>query len=170
MAFEPLLAVRAIHLIGATLWIGGVMQSAFISVPILNSGSPVAMSFLAAIMRRGGYGRYFAPIAIVTVASGAYLYIAAGYGTAPFGSASAVALTFGGLLAVLALVVDVVLVLPLERRMVKMAQEFPKEGLLAAVQVEALHQQNVAIGRRIVWAGPPLFLAFLLMLARPFLA
>lgn len=76
-------------MIGATLWIGVVLRSAFISVPILNSGSPVAMSFLAAILRRGGFGRYFAPIAIVTVASGAYLYIAAGYGTAPFGSASA---------------------------------------------------------------------------------
>lgn len=168
MPFEPFLVVRAIHLVAATLWIGGVVQTAVVPVPLLNTGNPVAMSFLAAILRRGGFGRYFLPIAAVAVASGAYLYVDAGYADDPFGSASATALTIGGLLGASALALDVALVLPLERRMVKQARGF-QETLLSSEQAHVLHVQNQAVGRRIAWAGPPLFLAFLLMLARPFL-
>lgn len=125
MGFEFDLAVRAIHVISASLWFGAAVFLAFIMGPHLRAAGSAAGPFMNVALRRGGFSHFFVAAGTVAILAGGYTLHSAGYDNDLFGSADHIVLFVGVLFALAAYVDGLVVLLPNERRMKALARRMP---------------------------------------------
>jgi uncharacterized membrane protein len=162
---DPLLAVRAVHILGAVLWAGATFLLGAVVFPALRKTPGAEEAFVMAVLRRGGFGPFFTIVSSVTVLAGATLYVGEGYAAAPFASAASSLLSVAGGLAVLLVAYTALVIGPAERRAIRFVRALPAHP--SAGQLEAFRAINQAMGRKIALGAPFLFVVLVLMLVRP---
>jgi hypothetical protein len=158
-------AVRVLHIIFGALWFGGGLFAISIILPGVNAAGPAGKSFMAAILRGGGFGKFFGPVSGLTVLTGLLLYYGRGYHDGPFDDAAAAMVTVGAILAILAFAEGLAVNMPSERKLraiVKQMGNAPPSPEQAS-QMEALAMKS----RKASMRGMALVaLTFLLMVGR----
>lgn len=117
MGLSWLLLLRAVHVVSAPIWFGSVVFATFFLAPTVQAAGEAGRGFMQAANARGGIGRFMAPIAGLTILSGAILYWRAGYLASPLASTSSILLTLGAALALGGWLFGLVANVPLQRRM-----------------------------------------------------
>jgi uncharacterized membrane protein len=117
MAFSLQGLVLLFHVVGAAAWFGAAGFALLIIRPAAMGAGPAGKAFLMEALRRGGFGKWFGPAAIVTVAAGLYLYFDLEMQRAPFDGAPAAMLTVGGILGLAAFAASLAGAVPLENKM-----------------------------------------------------
>jgi len=118
MQFESYGLLLALHVLFASMWFGaGVYQVAVIGRGLMAAG-PAAGGFVAALMRNGGIGRFFAISGALTIVFGGALYgMGMQDGSIKTFSGRGLWLTLGAIVAVLAFLHGVTSNLPTERKL-----------------------------------------------------
>jgi uncharacterized membrane protein len=142
-------AVRALHVVAATLWVGGAFFMAFILGPSIVKAGPAAGPFLATVMRRGGLSPFFLSAGSVAVLAGGYVYgeLLQGHGGGPFASTYTTLLTLGVLAGVLALLLGFTVLLPNELRIKALVREMPEKGPPAREQAARMQALGAKQGK-----------------------
>jgi uncharacterized membrane protein len=168
MSLEWEQVVRLVHIVAASLWFGGGVFMLLMIMPVVNASGPIGKAFMASAMRRGGFGRYYGSMALLTVLSGLILYVARGFHDRPFDTAADTALTIGGLLGILAFAEGLAVALPTElklKRVVAEAGDGPPNPE-QATRLDALGQK---LGKASVRGVAMIGLAMLAMVGRTLL-
>ena len=169
MSFSFFGLVLAVHVLGAVMWAGATLFMAIVVFPALRRRGPEADDdFNEAVMRNGGFGRFFTPIAAVTLLTGAYVYWTQGHLAAPFGGTNVTLVTLGGLSGMCAFLYTLFLMHPRERRLLAWLREHPAP--LVGEAKRRFREESQGIGKLVAIGSPLLFLALLLMLVRGFIA
>lgn len=143
MGFDGYGLLLALHVLFASLWFGaGVYQVAVIGRGLMAAG-PAAGGFVAALMRNGGIGRFFAINGILTIVFGGILYGQGMGDRFPAGfEGRGLWINLGAIMAVLALLHGIAVNMPTERKLmalVKGMQGHPTKE--QAAQMGALGQK-----------------------------
>lgn len=140
--------LRMLHILFASLWFGaGVYQVAVIGRGLMAAG-PAAGGFVAALMRNGGIGRFFAINGVLTILLGGAIYgdLMSADQIETF-SGRGLFLTLGAIVAVLALLHGVAVNMPTERRLITLVRSI--DGHPSKDQAA----QMGALGQRLGKAG-----------------
>jgi uncharacterized membrane protein len=141
MAWDLAVFVRLLHIIGALLWVGGAAFHLLMVAPAAKAAGPGAGPFMRSVLQRGGFGPYYGAAALLTILTGAYLYVDYGYAQEPFGDGARAAVTVGMAAAVVAFVMALTLTMPLERRLKHLVASVPAGAPPApeqAMQIQAI--------------------------------
>src|ERR1041385_4354410 len=65
MGFPWLLVVRAVHILGAILWVGATFALGAVIFPALDRTPGAKDAFVMAVLRRGGFGPFFTVVGVV---------------------------------------------------------------------------------------------------------
>ncbi len=105
------LVARALHVLCAALWLGGVTMLVFYVTPAAESMGPDAGKFMGA-MQRGGIHIFMSAISGLTVLLGLYLYwhFTAGFDPTISRSTGGIVFGIGGVLGIVSLVIGGVVV------------------------------------------------------------
>jgi uncharacterized membrane protein len=161
------LAVRALHITAAALWVGSVFFMAFILGPSLAKAGPAAGPFMMTVLRRGGLSPFFITVALVTVLAGGYTYSKLGYAEHPFGDASSSVLSVGAILAVVALLDGIIVLMPNEAKMKRLVRSLPTQGPPPPEAVATLQKLGQKQGKGSAVSGALLVVALLCMTLHP---
>lgn len=151
--------LRAVHLSAGAVWFGVVLFSTTFLGPVIRDSGESARGFMAAVERRGGFGKFMGPVGILAILSGLLLYWRMGYLDAPFRTTSSTLLTLGGLLALGAWSYGTVVMLPLQRRVATLA----KKGDVPIADLQAMQARFQS---RSAIMGYMILAAFALMVLR----
>jgi hypothetical protein len=118
------LVIRALHVLTGALWVGVAVFSAWWLVPLAKDLGPDAGKVTASLQRRG-YIVAVPVIALTGILSGLWLYWRFTGGFSPDASRTPAAMIFGtgGMLAILAFLVGVIVIRPAMARATAMARE-----------------------------------------------
>lgn len=108
-----MLALRWIHVVAGSLWAGAAVFIAFVFQPAIEDAGPAAGAIMPALRRRG-LMTVLPLLALATILSGMGLFWLVGGGdfSGFMGSATGVALSLGGLAALLAFLVGILVMRP----------------------------------------------------------
>lgn len=120
--------LRFVHVVAAALWAGAAIFGFSVLMPAVKAAGPAGKTFMETVERRGGFGRYMMPIAILTILSGAVLYWERGFHEAPFATISASMVTLGGIAGTLVLVIGFAYSMPRQRQMKALTGTIGSEG------------------------------------------
>jgi uncharacterized membrane protein len=160
-------AVRLVHIVAASLWLGGGVFTLTMIFPAVNTSGPAGKGFMLHVARGGGFGRFFGPASGITVLMGAILYWKDGYSKAPFGNTASIVVTIGAIIGILAFLEGVAITMPVGRKMQKLAKEVGPQGPTPAQGPEfakLASKLNAAALRGIIMVS----IVFLLMIGRLF--
>ncbi len=165
MAFDAWALVRMIHILGAVLWLGAGTFMLTMILPAVKDAGMAGKGFMMTVVRRGGFGKYYGPVAIITVLAGLSLYFHGEYQKAPFGTTSSTMLTIGMGLAIIALADGLAIILPTEMKLKRLVAQVGAGGPTAdqGAQFEAL---GMKIGKSSVIGITLVGITFLLMAGR----
>ena len=108
MSFSTLvfLAIRAVHVLLAATWVGGVAVMVFFVMPALKDAGPAAGPMMVAIGRRG-LNAFFGALGGLAVVSGFYLYwrLTGGFDPALSATRSAMVYGTGGIAGLISVIV-----------------------------------------------------------------
>lgn len=158
----PTLA-RSLHVIAASLWVGGSVLMAFVLGPALKAMGPAAGGFVLTLMRRGGLSPYFMSLGGVALVLGFYVYWALDYHTMGFSTGAAALVNLGALAAILAYGHALFALMPNERRMKAIARAIAPGSPPAPDQIAKLQTMGEKQGKNSVVSAILASLAFLLM-------
>jgi hypothetical protein len=128
---DPLfILLRLVHIIAGVLWAGGAALFFFFIEPTANELGPDSEKFMQRIIVQRRMPIYFLIVSVVTVLAGLVLYVIdwTRFGAAWFGSAFGVALTVGGLAALVAAVLGSVAIKPNVDRLAAIGAEIKAAG------------------------------------------
>ena len=134
------------HVLFASVWFGGgVFQVAVIGRGLMAAG-PAAGGFVAALMRNGGIGRFFAIAGGLTILFGFALF---GYGSSkdyfePM-SGRGIFLSIGALVAVLAYGHGLAVNMPTERKLIALCKGL--KGAPTAAQAAQMGEYGMKLGK-----------------------
>lgn len=166
MPFDAFQVLRLVHVAAATLWVGGIVFHMTVLAPAAKAAGPGAGPVMRAILRRGGFGRFYGIAAAFTILSGLYVYWDGGYASDPFASASAALVTLGAGLGLLAFAAALALGTPIEAKLKKLERSIP-EGSLPTPEQGQQFQRLGAIAMQRGWITLALIVgAFLAMASR----
>ena len=166
MAFDVDALVRLVHILGGILWLGGGAFMLLMIQPAVAAAGPAGGAVMMKVLKRGGLGKWFGPVGIVTILAGLWMYVRGDYHADPFGSTSSTILTLGVLLALVAWLEGMFVAMPIEVKMKALAKSMPADGPPNPEQMahmQALIAKNVRAGRHGVIL---ISLAFLAMAGR----
>lgn len=145
MAFEFYGLLLALHVLFASLWFGaGVYQVAVIGRGLMAAG-PAAGGFVAALMRNGGIGKFFAIAGGLTILFGAAVY---GQGMGSNFEAfegRGLFITLGAVVAVLAYLHGLTSNMPTERKLIALVKEL--KGHPTKEQTERMQALGMKLGK-----------------------
>lgn len=120
------IVLRLVHVVGGVLWVGFAVFGAFYLFPSIAETGPEGGKVMAVLQRRGLL-TVFPIVALLTVLSGLWLYLRATR-MAPGFSSSHMGMTlgFGGVCALLALVIGMLVITPSMNRAAATAQQADK--------------------------------------------
>ena len=169
MAFDPPTIARTVHVLAATLWVGGAVLMAFVLGPSLRIAGPAAGPFMMTVLRRGGLSPYFLSLGGVTILAGGYVYGDFGYGEDPFGSGSNAVITIGAIVALVAYIHGLAILMPNERKMKKLVRSMSPGAPPTAAQAAEMQQRAKKQGMQSALSALLLVFALIMMvLVRPF--
>jgi uncharacterized membrane protein len=163
MAFDVPTFVRTIHIIAATLWVGGAVLMAFVLGPSLRAAGPAAGPFMMTVLRRGGLSPYFLSLGGIVILAGGYLYGEYGYGEDPFGTGGRMVITIGALSAVLAYIHGLAILMPNERKMKALVRSMAPGTPPTAAQVTEMQERGQKQGVQSALSALLLLLSLILM-------
>ena len=143
--------LRAVHVLGGVIWVGTMFFNTIFLLPAIRDAGPDGGKVMGALVKRGL--PVFMPIvALLTIISGSWLYYRASVGFQPEYMRSGPGMAFGtgGVLAILAFLVGIVIMRPL---MMKMAGLGPGIAQAAGGERDALVGQMNALRERIGFLG-----------------
>ncbi|HEV7993566.1 MAG TPA: hypothetical protein VGP25_17190 [Gemmatimonadaceae bacterium] len=149
-----LLALRLVHILAGTFWVGGVFIAGLFILPAVRAVGPAAMPVMQHIMLRRRLAVYLPISAVLSVLAGVILYgrnmslTAGAWGRSPMG----MGMTFGAASAILALVFGMGVSAPAAK---KLASAAGPGGLPLSDDVRARLTRRAAVGS----TGSMLFLA-----------
>jgi uncharacterized membrane protein len=114
-----LFLLRAIHIVGGVLWVGGVVVVAFFLLPATQTLGPAAQPVMQFIMGRRKLPVYFMTLGIVTTLAGLLLMMrnvsltGGAWARSPMG----IGISIGAAAAILALIVGMTVSAPTARRL-----------------------------------------------------
>ena len=147
------IVLRLVHVVGGVLWVGFAVFAAFFLFPSIAETGPDGGKVMAALQRRGLLTA-FPVLALLTVLSGLWLYgraarTAAGFGASHMG----MTLGFGGLCALIALFLGLLVITPSMKRALATAQQAAKAATdderRALLAVSAQRRARAALGTRL---------------------
>ena len=170
VAFELAALALLVHVAGAVLWAGGAVFFVFMVYPAVRDAGPAGGAVMQAVLRRGGFGRFFGPISTLTVAAGLYMYVDGDFHRAAFDGAANSALTLGMLLGLVAWLVALLVLMPNEAKLKALVKTLPAQGppppeAMARFQALAMKQ-----GKASLVSATLLLVALALMAGRGLLA
>lgn len=165
MAFDGWLLLRLVHILGGVLWLGAGTFMLTMIMPAVKDAGMAGKGFMMTVVSRGGFGKFYGPVAIVTVLAGITLYVHGGYQKAPFDTTASTMLTIGMGLAIIALLDGLAVILPTEMKLKKLVAQVGAGGPTPeqASRFEAL---GMKIGRSSVLGISLVGVTFLLMAGR----
>ncbi|MES2153776.1 MAG: hypothetical protein V4510_01425 [bacterium] len=165
MAFDWVAAVRLVHILGAVLWLGAGVFMLTMIMPAVKDAGMAGKGFMMTVVRRGGFGKYYGPVAGITIVAGLTLYFKEEIYKTPFGSNSLGMITVGMVLAILAFLDGIAVILPTEAKLKKLVAQVGAGGPSPeqAAKFEALAMK---IGRSSVLGITLVGITFLLMTGR----
>lgn len=146
MAFEVYGLLLALHVLFASLWFGaGVYQVAVIGRGLMAAG-PAAGGFIAALMRNGGIGKFFAITGGLAILFGAAVY-GQGMGEQFPGAfeGRGIWITLGAIVAVLAYLHGLAANMPTERKLIALVKEL--KGPPTKEQAERMQALGMKLGK-----------------------
>jgi hypothetical protein len=162
MAFDLTGLFVLLHVWFGALWFGaGVYQVAIVGRGLMTAG-PAAGGFVAALMRNGGIGRFFAINGVLAIVFGGILYGREHISDAPFDAARNLWITLGAIVAVLALLHGVIVNMPNEKRLMALVKEL--NGPPTKEQAARMQELGQKLGKNGVHSVILVALAMLLML------
>lgn len=123
MAFSWIELARVVHVLAAVVWVGGAIFGAVIVGPAVKAAGEAGRRFMEVVGRRGGPARLLGPASLVAVATGALVYWQDGYWREPFSTVSTAAVTIGGALGILVVVLGYTVGLPMQKKMAAVAAQ-----------------------------------------------
>lgn len=132
------IVLRLVHVVGGVLWVGFAVFGAFYLFPSIAETGPEGGKVMAVLQRRGLL-TVFPIVALLTVVSGLWLYVHASR-VAPGFSSSRMGMTlgFGGVCALLALFIGMLVITPSMNRAAATAQQ--------AAQAAATDERQALLG------------------------
>ena len=127
---NPLVAVlRLIHILGGVYWAGTIFFFVTFLEPSLRSLGPDGGKVMIRFLERG-YLNLLPSVAIITALSGLWLLwiVSGGFDSAWMGSASGIALSTGGTIAIVAFVLGMTIMRPAAMRTWAIARQLPHES------------------------------------------
>lgn len=160
-----IMLLRTLHVAAAAVWFGAVIFGMFFLQPTLKAAGEGAKGFMGAVQKRGGFGRFMGPAAIVTLASGAFLYWATDVYLAPFGSIASSLLTIGAAIAILGWGFGMVVGTPIQKKLAALGAAIGPGGPTPeqATEMRTLQASMMRWGPVV---GITVILAFFLMVGR----
>lgn len=122
MAFNWLGLLLFVHVAGAALWLGASMFLKMVVMPRVDDAGDAGKQYMMTVAKWGGWGKYIGPIAIVTILAGLGLYFSTGVHSAAM-DGNNIALTIGMVTGIIALGFGLLMTMPAERRVGKIAHE-----------------------------------------------
>lgn len=147
------IVLRLVHVVGGVLWVGFAVFGAFYLFPSIAETGPEGGKVMAVLQRRGLL-TVFPIVALLTVLSGLWLYVRATR-IAPGFSSSHMGMTlgFGGVCALLALFIGMLVITPSMNRAATTAQQAAQAQVHEERQVllglATKHRGRAAVGTRI---------------------
>jgi len=156
-----MITLRLLHILGGVLWVGMMFFSTFFMMPAIGEAGPEGAKVMAGVMRRR-LPQIMPVTALVTILSGAWLYYrdSAGFQPAFMHSPMGMALGTGGVLAIVAFLIGVIVIRPNMMRAVALTQE-----AMQAPAAERESKMAQAAAARARGHTAELLVAFLLILA-----
>jgi uncharacterized membrane protein len=147
------IVLRLVHVVGGVLWVGFAVFGAFYLFPSIAETGPEGGKVMAVLQRRGLL-TVFPIVALLTVLSGLWLYMRAAR-IAPGFSSSHMGMTlgFGGVCALLALFIGMLVITPSMNRAAATAQQAAQaqahEERQALLGLATKHRGRAAVATRI---------------------
>ena len=144
-----LFLLRAIHVVGGVLWVGGLMIVSFFLVPASRTLGPTAQPMLQDIMGRRKLPAYLMSVAIATTLAGILLMVRnvsvtdGAWARSPMG----IGISIGAATSIVALLIGMTVTAPAAKRL----GGLPKPGATPLTDEErARLMRRTAIGSRVV--------------------
>ena len=146
MEFDLYGLLLALHVLFASLWFGGGVYQVSVVGRGLMAAGPAAGGFVAALMRNGGIGRWFAINGALAIVFGAALY-GKGMSDDAFETFSGrgIFLTLGAVVAVLAYLHGLTSNMPTERRLIALVKGL--KGPPSKEQAEQMQAHGMKLGK-----------------------
>lgn len=128
MAMDWIALVRAVHVIAVVAWFGGGLFTVAMVLPAVRSAGPAGKGFMMAVLRKGGFGKFFGIAAVVGILAGATLFWKYGYHRDPFGTTPSTLLTLGAIVGLVAFVESLAVSMPNEAKMKKIVAQMGPGG------------------------------------------
>jgi hypothetical protein len=125
-----MIALRLIHILLGVFWAGAAFFAAMFILPSVRAAGPAAGPFMRQLMEVRKYPIYAMVFGLVTVASGLWMYFhnnSASNGEFARSHAG-MAYGFGGLTAILTLIVGAVIMGPTSAKMAKLSAQLASQG------------------------------------------
>jgi len=134
-----MIVMRLVHVVGGVLWVGFAVFGAFFLFPSIVETGPDGGKVMAVLQRRG-LMTAFPIFALVTVLSGFWLYLRASREAPAFSSSrTGITLGVGGLCALIALFIGLLVITPSMNRAAATAQQ--------AAQAAGAEERQALMGR-----------------------
>ena len=148
-----IIGLRLVHILAGIFWVGTTLFLAFFLAPALGSAGPAAGPVMGGLQRRGMMTAL--PVsALLTMASGAWLYqlVSGGSIAAFMRSAPGATLAGAGTLALLAFALGMAVARPAAMAAARLSQELPAvsdeaERARRQEQLRALQHRNAVVSR-----------------------
>lgn len=128
MALDWVVLLRAVHVIAVVAWFGGGLFTLSMVLPAVRAAGPAGKGFMMAVLRRGGFGKFFGVSGVVGVVAGFILFWKLDYHKDPFGSTPSLLLTIGAIVGLVALAESLAVSMPNEARMKRTASQISATG------------------------------------------
>lgn len=147
VAFDFDALVRLTHILAAAAWFGAGGFALIVIRPAVMESGPPGKAVLLEVLRRGGYGKWFGPAALLTVAAGAYLYIRQELYHDPFAGAASTLFTLGVASGLAAFVASLVGAVPIENKMKALAKQIPRGSPPNPEQAQQMERWGASLYR-----------------------
>ena len=148
--------LRLIHIVGGVYWAGTMFFFVTFLEPSLRSLGPDGGKVMIRLFERG-YMKVLPIIAVITVLSGLWLLwiLSSGFEPSYMGSRMGIGLSSGGILAIIALLIGLIVMRPVGARIWEIARQLPQEPSEATRN--ALLAEMGKLRVRTVFAGRLIF-------------
>jgi uncharacterized membrane protein len=140
----PLLVTRVVHIVASAIWVGGAILVAAFVLPATRAAGPAGAAVLRELTAVRRLPEVLLGLAVLTLASGAYLLWVASAGLQPawFHSGPGWGYTLGAAVALLAFLIGLLINIPTARRLGKLMSEVKASGAApTAAQAEMLQRR-----------------------------
>lgn len=148
--------LRLVHILSGVFWAGAsIMLAGFVN-PSVRASAPESGKFMQYFAQKSGYPRYAEVAGWLTILAGLGLYwiISGGFQASWFTTRRGIALTIGGIMAIIAMVIAYIYQKPAAKRLAALGQEIQASGgPPSSEQLAEIQAQQKKLSQGALWTA-----------------